>query len=77
MEYPKRYTSTNEITGDLIKSKGDNRDRYAQGWDKVFNSCPEEAPEQPTEPLNVVVDSSLAVDSENVSKDVLRGNDGH
>lgn len=35
-EAPKRYTATNDITGALIKSKADNQEAYASGWDRIF-----------------------------------------
>lgn len=36
MEYPKRMTAINETTGALIKSKTDNQEGYAKGWDLIF-----------------------------------------
>ena len=36
LEYPKRLTATNAVTGALIKSRGTNQDVYADGWDRIF-----------------------------------------
>lgn len=35
-EAPKRYTATNDVTGDLIKSKSGNQEAYSDGWDRIF-----------------------------------------
>lgn len=37
-EEPKRYTAINNTTGDLIKSRTDAQDKYAAGWDLIFNA---------------------------------------
>lgn len=36
IEYPKHITATNEVTGALIKTRTDNQDQYAKGWDAIF-----------------------------------------
>lgn len=33
---PKRFTATNDVTGALIKTKADNQDVYAEGWERIF-----------------------------------------
>ena len=33
---PKRFTATNDVTGALIKSRPDNQDVYAEGWERIF-----------------------------------------
>ena len=33
---PKRFTAVNESTGALIKSRPDNQDVYAEGWERIF-----------------------------------------
>jgi len=35
-EAPTRYTATNDVTGDLIKSKSGNQEAYSDGWDRIF-----------------------------------------
>ena len=35
-ETPKRFTATNDSTGALIKSRPDNQDSYASGWDLIW-----------------------------------------
>lgn len=35
-EAPKKYTAINDITGNLIKSRGTNQDKYSAGWEAVF-----------------------------------------
>ena len=33
---PKRFTATNDVTGALIKTKADNQDAFAEGWERIF-----------------------------------------
>ena len=33
---PKRFTAVNESTGALIKTKADNQDAFAEGWERIF-----------------------------------------
>lgn len=35
---PKRFTATNDVTGALIKSKADNQDTFAEGWERIFGN---------------------------------------
>ena len=35
-EQPNRLTSTNAVTGDLIKSKTDNQSTYADNWELIW-----------------------------------------
>ena len=35
-EQPSRLTSTNAVTGDLIKSKSDNQLAYANNWELIW-----------------------------------------
>lgn len=35
---PKRFTATNEVTGALIKTKADNQDAFAEGWERIFGN---------------------------------------
>jgi len=36
-EAPKRFTATNDVTGALIKSKTDNHEAYANGYEILKN----------------------------------------
>lgn len=45
-ETPKRFTSVNESTGQLMKTKAGTKEEqsnYARGWDLVFNKQEKEA----------------------------------
>ena len=33
---PKRFTAVNESTGALIKSRPDNQEAFAEGWERIF-----------------------------------------
>lgn len=35
---PKRFTATNDVTGALIKTKADNQDAFAEGWERIFGN---------------------------------------
>jgi len=35
---PKRFTAVNESTGALIKSRPDNQDVFAEGWERIFGN---------------------------------------
>lgn len=47
MTIPKKLTATNDVTGALIKSKGDNRDVYASGWDAIWGKKQKEVLDAP------------------------------
>ena len=36
-EYPTRMTARNDVTGAAIQTRGTNQDKYAAGWDLIFN----------------------------------------
>ena len=33
---PKRFTATNDVSGALIKTKADDQDAFAEGWERIF-----------------------------------------
>ena len=35
---PKRFTAVNESTGALIKSRPDNQEAFAEGWERIFGN---------------------------------------
>ena len=50
---PKRFTAVNESTGALIKSRPDNQDVFAEGWERIFgNKKKEESVDERSENEN-------------------------
>ena len=62
-------TTTNDITGDLIKTKQAS-DKYRDGWDRIFNSG-ETLPEDPAESMIPDVGSPVP-DSMNADGSIYR-----
>lgn len=56
---PKRFTATNPVTGDLIKSRANNQDVYAENLDKIFGKKPSKLNPRDYEDSDRLVDCSV------------------
>lgn len=62
MEYPKRLTAINPVTGTLIKSRGDNQETYSAGWDAIWGKKTIEDVQEILDEPSIIIPDGLSIE---------------